>query len=420
MTTKFDRMLQKYAELAVRVGVNLRPGQRLLVRAPSPYGVAFEHAPLVHYIAEAAYKAGARLVDVFWGDEQMELIRFANAPRNSFTEFPKWKAVGPLDYAEKGDAILTISATDPDLLAGQDSKLVNIFQDTMWKEMAPYLRHGSNNTMNWCVISAARPSWAKKMFPKLPVEKAVAKQWETIFKMCRVDAENPVAAWKKHIRDLRVRSAYLNEKQYVSLKYSAPGTDLTLGLPKGHHWASARETAQNGIDFTANIPTEETFTMGDRDRAEGIVTSTKTLNYSGTLIEGIVVRFKNGRAVEAHASKNENVLRKMIATDDGAGRLGEIAIVPHSSPISSSGLMFHNTLFDENASCHLAFGRAYKFNLQGGLKLTDKQFEARGGNQSLIHVDFMIGSDKMNIDGVTADGRVEPVLRKGEWAFNVK
>ena len=419
MASKFEKNLKKYAELAIRVGVNLRPGQRLLVRAPSPYGVAFEHAPLVHYIAESAYKAGARLVDVFWGDEQMELIRFAQAPRDSFTEYPRWKATGPLDYAERGDAILTISATDPDLLAGQDPELVNVYQDTMWKEMAPYLRHGTNNTMNWCVISAARPVWAKKMFPKLDEDKAVAKQWNTIFKMCRVDADDPVAAWQEHIRNLQTRSAYLNRKQYTALKYSAPGTDLTLGLPKDHHWASAREVAQNGVEFTANIPTEETFTMADRTRADGIVTSTKTLNYSGTLIEGIVVRFENGRVVESHASRNEDVLHKMIATDEGAARLGEIAIVPHSSPISKSGLMFHNTLFDENASCHLALGRAYKFNIKNGLSLTDEEFFARGGNQSFIHVDFMVGSDKMNIDGLTADGRSEPVLRKGEWAFRV-
>lgn len=419
MATKFQNNLQKYAELAVRVGLNLRPGQRLLVRAPSPYGVAFEHAPLIHFIAEAAYKAGARLVDVFWGDEKMELIRFENAQRDSFAEFPKWKLAIPLEYAERGDAVLTISATDPDLLTGQDPALVSVYQDTMWKEMAPYLRHGTNNSMNWCVISAARPSWAKKMFPKLTVEKAVAKQWATIFKMCRVDQDDPIAAWETHIFNLRARSSYLNRKQYTALKYSAPGTNLTLGLPKDHHWASAREDAQNGIEFTANIPTEETFTMADRTRADGIVTSTKTLNYGGSLIEGIVVRFENGRVVESHASKGEDVLRKMIATDEGSARLGEIAIVPHSSPISKSGLMFHNTLFDENASCHLALGRAYKFNIKGGLKLTDDEFAARGGNQSLIHVDFMIGSDKMDIDGLTADGRVEPVLRKGEWAFSV-
>lgn len=419
MATKFQKDLQKYAELAVRVGLNLRPGQRLLVRAPAPYGIAFEHAPLVRYIAEAAYKAGARLVDVFWGDEQLELIRFAHAPRDSFAEFPRWKANGPLEYAERGDAILTISATNPNLLNGQDAELVGTFQDTVWKEMAPYLRHGTSNTMNWCVISAARPVWAKKMFPKLDADKAVAKQWKTIFQMCRVDQDDPIKAWEKHIRNLQTRSKYLSQKQYSALHYTAPGTDFTLGLPKGHLWSSARELAQNGIEFTANIPTEETFTMPDRARADGIVTSTKTLNYGGTLIEGIVVRFENGRAVEAHAKKGEEVLRKMIATDEGAARLGEAALVPDSSPISKSGLMFHNTLFDENASSHLALGRAYKSTLAGGVELTDEEFFQRGGNQSLIHVDFMIGSNKMNVDGITDDGRTEPIMRKGEWAFKV-
>ena len=419
MATKFQKDLQKYAELAVRVGVNLRPGQRLLVRAPSPYGVAFEHAPLVHYIAEAAYKAGARFVDVMWGDEQMELIRFTNAPRDSFAEFPRWKATGPLDYAEHGDAILTISATDPNLLTGQDPELINVYQDTVWKEMSEYLKHGTDNSMNWCVISAARPVWAKKMFPKLDEDKAVAKLWKTIFQMCRVDQPDPVKAWENHIRNLQTRSAYLNEKQYSALHYSAPGTDLTLGLPRGHHWASARESARNGIEFTANIPTEETFTMADRTRADGIVASTKTLNYGGLLIENIVVRFENGRVVEAHASKGEDALRKMVATDEGSARLGEIALVPNSSPISKSGLMFHNTLYDENASCHLALGRAYKINLQGGMNMTEEEFQSRGGNSSLIHVDFMIGSNKINIDGLTADGRTEPVMRKGEWAFKV-
>lgn len=389
------------------------------MRAPSPYGVAFEHAALVHYIAEAAYKAGARFVDVIWGDEQTELIRFAHAPRDSFAEFPHWKLAAPLEYAERGDAILTISATDPDLLAGQDPELVNTYQETVWKVMNPYLVHGTSNTMNWCVISAARPAWAKKMFPKLNEQKAVAKLWKAIFQMCRVDQADPIAAWETHIRNLQVRSKYLSQKQYSALHYTAPGTDLTLGLPQGHIWSSARELAQNGIEFTANLPTEETFTMPDRTRADGMVTSTKTLNYSGALIEGIVVRFENGRAVEAHASKNENILHKMIATDEGSAHLGEVAIVPHSSPISKSGLMFHNTLFDENAASHLALGRAYRSTLAGGMELTDDEFLAHGGNQSLIHVDFMIGSDKMNIDGLTEDGRAEPVMRKGEWAFKV-
>lgn len=399
--------------------MNLRAGQRLLVRGPAAYGVAHDLAPLVHYIAESAYKAGARLVDVMWGDEETELIRFRHAPRDSFTEFPRWRATGPLEYAERGDAVLSISATNPDLLSGQDPDLVSAYQDTAWKEMAPFMKHITKDSVNWCVIAAARPAWAKKVYPKLDEDKAVAKLWKTIFQMCRMDSDDPVAAWQEHIRNLQARSKYLTRKQYAALRYKAPGTDLTLGLPREHIWHSARSLAQNGVDFTANIPTEETFTLPDRARADGVVASTKTLNYGGTLIEGIVFRFENGRVAEANASRGEAVLRKMIATDEGAARLGEAALVPNSSPISKSGVMFHNTLFDENASCHLALGRAYKTTLVGGAELTDEEFAARGGNSSLIHVDFMIGSGEMDIDGLTEDGRAEPILRKGEWAFSV-
>jgi len=414
MASKFEQNLQKYAELAVRVGVNLRAGQRLLVR-----GATHDVAPLVHAIAVSAYREGARLVDVMWGDEEMERIRFRHAPRDSFNEFPRWRVSGPLDYAERGDAILSISAVNPDLLAGQPPELVSTYQGTIWKEMAPFMRHITNDSINWCVIAAARPAWAKKMFPKLEEDKAVARLWKIIFQMCRVDQDDPIAAWQKHIRNLQVRAKYLTAKQYAALHYKAPGTDLTLGLPQEHIWFSARSLAQNGIEFTANIPTEEAFTLPNRDRAEGIVTSTKTLNMNGALIEGIVLRFEKGRVVEVRAKKNEALLQKIVAADEGAAHLGEAALVPHSSPISRSRLMFHNTLFDENASCHLALGRAYKTTLVGGVEMTDEEFARRGGNSSLIHVDFMVGSDKMDIDGLTADGRAEPLLRKGEWAFKV-
>lgn len=392
--------------------MNLQPGQRLLVR-----GAALEHKELVRFIAEAAYKAGARIVEVFWFDDQLERIRFTHAPRDSFNEFPKWRLTSLLEYAERGDATISISSADPDLLTGQDPELVGIYQNTMWNEMAPYLKHVSSNSMNWCVIAASRDAWARKIFPKMETEKAVAKLWKTIFQMCRVDQDDPLKAWQKHIRNLQARSKYLTQKQYSALHYSAPGTDLTLGLPPGHRWTSARELTKYGVEFTANIPTEETFTMGDRNRADGVVASTKTLNHGGTLIEGMVVRFENGRVVEAHAKKGEAILRKTIATDEGAARIGEIALVPNSSPISKSGLMFHNTLYDENASCHLALGRAYKFTYTGGLELTDEEFAAAGGNISLIHTDFMIGSGEMNIDGIASGGRREPVMRKGEWAF---
>ncbi len=414
METSFYTRLRTYAEIAVRIGVNLQSGQRLLVR-----GASLEHEPLVHAIAEVAYQAGARLVDVMWVNEPLERIRFAHAPRDSFDEFPKWRVLGPLEYAERGDAILTISATDPDLLAGQDSALVNVYQSTIWKEMGPFLKHISSNTMNWCVISAARPVWARKLFPDLPEAEATGRLWEVIFQMCRVDREAPLQAWQDHLRSLQTRSRYLTEKGYHALRFTAPGTDLTVGLPRGHRWVSACETARNGIEFTANIPTEEVFTMADRARAEGVVSVTKPLNYGGTLIEGMVLRFENGRVVHAQARTNEAILQQMIATDEGAARLGEIALVPDSSPISRSGLLFYNTLYDENASSHLALGRAYKFNYTGGLDLSDEQFAAVGGNQSLIHVDFMIGSAQMDVDGLTEDGRAEPLMRKGEWAFDV-
>ena len=419
MASKFEQNLQKYAELAIRVGVNLRAGQRLLVRGGAAFGVAHDLAPLVHYITENAYKAGARLVDVMWGDEETELIRFRYAPRDSFTEFPRWKATGPLDYAERGDAVLSISATNPDLLAGQNPELIAAFQDTIWKETAAFSKYITSDVINWCVIAASRPAWATKVYPKLDEDKAVAKLWKTIFQMCRVDQDDPVTAWQAHIRNLKARSNYLTKKQYTALHYKAPGTDLIIGLPKEHLWASARSLAQNGVEFTANIPTEEAFTLADRTCVDGVVSSTKSLNLSGTLVEGIVVRFENGQVVEARAKKNESILQKTITTDEGASRLGEVALVPNSSPISKSGLMFHNTLFDENASSHLALGRAYKFTLVGGTEMTDEEFAVRGGNSSLIHVDFMVGSGQMDIDGLTADGRAEPVMRKGEWAFKV-
>jgi aminopeptidase len=419
MTTKFEKSLQKYAELAVHVGLNLRAGQRLLIRGPMGYGVPLNLRPLVYYLAEAAYKAGARLVDVMWGDDELELLRYKYAPRDSFDEFPLWKGSGPADYCRRGDAILTISASNPDLLAGQDPELVAAATKAAYKGIKELLDFTSRNDVNWCVIAGARADWASKIFPKLTPEKAEAKLWDAIFRMCRVDRDDPVAAWQEHIRDLTSRSTYLNSKQYTALKYAAPGTDLTIGLPKGHLWLAARAQAHNGVEFTANLPTEEVFTLPDLRRADGVVAATKPLNHGGVLIEDFSVTFKEGRAVEVKAKKGETALKKMIETDEGAARLGEVALVVNSSPISQSGLMFYNTLFDENASCHIALGKAYKFTLQGGTELSDEEFAARGGNGSLIHVDFMIGSGEMNIDGITEGGRAEPIMRKGEWAFKV-
>jgi aminopeptidase len=245
------------------------------------------------------------------------------------------------------------------------------------------------------------------------------KLWKAIFETARIDNPNPIKAWEKHVAALRERANYLQAKQYTALHYSAPGTDFTLGLPNGHKWTSAQSLAQNGVIFTPNLPTEEVFTMPDRNRADGVVTSTFPLSYGSTLIEDFQVTFENGRVTKVTAKKGEAALQKLVDTDEGSHRLGEVALVPASSPIATRGHLFYNTLFDENASCHIAIGRAYRFTLIGGEELTDEEFMQRGGNTSLNHVDFMIGSPKMNIDGIRKDGAREAIMRKGEWAFKV-
>jgi aminopeptidase len=243
--------------------------------------------------------------------------------------------------------------------------------------------------------------------------------WETLFKLCRIDRPDPVQAWKDHILGLKARSGYLNKKNYSAFHYRAPGTDITIGLPEGHEWHAAQSNTTMGFPFTANIPTEEVYTLPHKNRADGVVSASMPLNYNGMLIDGIVLEFKEGRVIKASARVGEAVLQKLVATDEGAARLGEVAIVPYSSPISQSGLIFYNTLFDENAACHLALGNAYDTTIKNGTSMTPDQFAEAGGNSSIIHVDFMIGSNKMDIDGISSDGSKEPVLRSGEWAFSV-
>ena len=410
---KFEQQLEQYANLAVKVGLNLRAGQRLLINAP------LQTAPLVRLIVASAYQAGVRLVDVVWEDEQLEPIRFRHAPRDSFEEFPIWQSDLALDYAKNGDAMLSIHAHDPDLLKDQDPQLIATVQKTAATYFRPYLDLLVQNAMNWLVISAPTASWAAKVFPEEPEEQRLEQLWKAIFELCRLNQTDPIAALNSHLDQLVARSDYLNQKRYTALKYTAPGTDLTVGLPRGHIWISARATSTAGITFSPNLPTEEVFTMPHWAQTNGVVTATKPLSYGGTLITNFSLRFAEGRVVEASAATGEAVLRDLLATDEGASRIGEVALVPHSSPVSQSGLLFYNTLFDENAASHIALGRAYKFTLDGGAAMSDEQFEQAGGNYSLVHVDFMIGSDRTDIDGLTDDGRAEPVMRAGEWAFEV-
>lgn len=416
---KHQEMLEKYAEAIVKVGLNLRTGQRLIITLAATRGVPHQFAPLAREVAKAAYAVGAKYVDVIWGDEEMLRLRAQYAPRDSFGEYSDWQIDAVTKMIANGDALLSIAGANPDLLGGLDAEVVGMMQKTHLQKFSKVGEKITTNAINWCVVAAAGEAWARKVFPKLTPEKAQAKLWKEIFETTRIDQPDPIAAWKEHILKLKARANYLQAKQYSALHYSARGTDFTLGLPDGHKWISAQTTAQNGVAFTANMPTEEVFTLPDRNRADGVVAATFPLSYGGTLIEDFQVTFEDGRVVKVNAKKGEAALQKLVDTDEGSHRLGEVALVPASSPIAQRGHLFYNTLFDENASCHIAIGRAYRFTLVGGEELNDEEFMAQGGNVSLNHVDFMIGSPKMDIDGVKKDGAREPVMREGEWAIDI-
>ena len=407
----FEQMLQKYADVTVHVGLNLRKGQRLMVRA------LLDDAPFVRKVTESAYKAGARFVDVLWIDERLTRIRFEHADPESITEVPDWTYARNLEYYQRGDAILGISSSDPDLLNGINPDLIAKNRKAIAEKYEPLRKY--DNDFNWCVVSTASPSWAKKIFPDMPVEQAQSKLWDAIFSACRIDVSDPVLAWKNHVDKLAKYKDHLNAKRYSALHYKAPGTDLTIGLPEKHVWGGADATYKNGITCIPNLPTEEVFTTPHKNKVDGVVKSTFPLNLMGVLIEDFSITFENGRAVRVTAKKGEEDLRKLIETDENAGRLGECALVPSSSPIGQRGHLFYNTLFDENAACHLALGNSYRESIEGGPDMTEEEFASQGGNKSLIHVDFMIGSSELNIDGIKENGTREPVMRSGEWTFDV-
>ncbi|APT56331.1 MAG: aminopeptidase [Azospirillum brasilense] len=405
-----DQRIDRLAEVAVRVGLGLREGQELVMTAP------LDALPLVRRITEHAYKAGASLVTTLLSDEEMTLARFRHAPDSAFDTAPGWLFEG-MGRAFAGNAArLAITGEDPNLLSAQDPEKVSRANRARSKAYLPALERIVNFDINWTIAAFATPSWARAMFPEETPEAGVAKLWDAIFAASRVDAADPVAAWAGHNASLHARTRLLNGKRYGALRFRGPGTDLTVGLADGHAWLGGAEVAKNGITCNPNIPSEEVFTTPHAARVEGHVRSTKPLSYGGTLIRDIAVRFEGGRIVEAQASTGLEVLQKVLDTDEGARRLGEVALVPHSSPISASGLLFFNTLFDENAACHIALGQAYKTCFENSATLTDEAFQAQGGNKSLIHIDWMIGSGEVDVDGITASGESEPVMRRGEWA----
>jgi aminopeptidase len=408
--TDFETKLDRLAALAVRVGLNLRAGQEVVMTAP------LDAMPLVRRIVEHAYKAGATLVTPLISDDAVSLARYRHAyPEAAFDVAPGWLFNAMADAFRGGAARLAVVGEDPTLLAGQNPDKVARANKARSIAYRPALELITSFAINWNLVPASTPGWARQVFPELPEDQAVAALWDAIFSACRVDAGDPVAEWERHNRTLHARGAFLNGKDYAALHFRGPGTDLRVGLADGHLWSGGAEPAKNGIVCNPNIPTEEVFTTPHRDRVSGTVRSTKPLAYQGTLIEDIAVRFEDGKIVEANASKGGEVLRKVLTTDEGAPRLGEVALVPHSSPISKSGLLFRNTLFDENAASHIALGQAYTTCLRDSAGVPMEELAKRGANASLIHIDWMIGSGAVDLDGVTKSGAVEPLMRNGEF-----
>jgi len=412
MATAFKDQLSKYAELIVRVGVNVQKGQEVFVAA------SIEIAELVRLVAAKAYEAGAGNVHVDWSDEALTRLKYEKADDAVFTRFPEWETAKRNDFVARNAAFISFSSPNPDLLQGIDPARIGNYQKAAGQGLADFRRAIQSDKVSWTVVAASTKDWATKVFPdSASDDEAVAKLWEAIFRAVRLHEADPVAAWKAHDDDLHKKSDWLNEQRFGKLHYQAPGTDLTIGLPEKHLWVAASSVNEKGFPFMANMPTEEVFTVPDKTSVNGYVSSTKPLSHGGNLIDGFKLTFENGRIVGVEAKKGEENLRQLVETDEGSHYLGEVALVPHQSPISQSNVLFLNTLFDENASNHLAIGSGYAFNVEGGKKMSPDELAANGVNSSIVHVDFMIGSAEMDIDGVRADGTVVPVFRKGNWAF---
>ena len=407
----FNENLKKYARLIAETGVSGQDNHTVVLQ------ISVDQAPLARLITEEAYRLGAAEVIVQWSDETIQREFLAHAATDRIENVPQYKIDQTDDWIAKGASRISVVSSNPDALAGVDAQRVAAFQAANGKALVNLRKATQANKVSWTVVAAASEGWAAKVFPELATsEEQVDALWNEIFKTTRIYEENPVIAWDIHDKKLQEKAAELNEQQFTALHYTAPGTDLTIGLPKNHLWEGAGSYNARGEEFMANMPTEEVFTAPDSRRVDGYVSSTKPLSYAGTIISGMKFTFKDGKVVDFSAEQGEEALKNLLAIDEGAKHLGEVALVPDPSPISQSGLIFYNTLFDENASNHLAFGSAYAFNLQGGTEMSEEELAEAGLNRSQTHVDFMVGSDKMNIDGIKEDGTIVPVFRNGDWA----
>lgn len=408
-----EALVEKYARLIISTGINIQKDQTLVITSP------IECAPFARMLSEAAFRQGARDVVMNWSDELSAKIRYLNAPEEVFAEFPEWRKDFYLSYVRQGGAFISISAADPELLKDVNPERIVKTQRASNIALAEYREKIMNHDNSWCVVSIPTRQWAKKVFPDATDEQAITLLWDAILKAVRVDAEDPAANWEQHKARLRERRDYLNACKFKFLRYrNAGGTDLTVELPEGHIWMGGSKHNAEGVDFVANMPTEEVFTLPKKTGVNGVVVSSKPLVYNGNLIDKFKLTFENGKVIAAVAATGQEILQKLLTTDEGASYLGEVALVPYNSPISNSGILFYNTLFDENASCHFAFGKAYPTCIENGASLSKTELEQRGVNDSLIHVDFMMGTQDLDITGVTRDGKETPVFSQGDFVLS--
>lgn len=405
-------LLKKYAMLAVNTGVNIKKDNILVITSP------IETAEFARLIAKEAYNFGAKEVIVHYSDQQLTKIKLENSSLETISDYPSWMAEGYNYYARQGACFISIAASDPDGLKGVSVEKIGESQKARTTALKEYYDNSMSNKCRWCVLSVPTLSWAKKVFPNLSDEKALESLWDVIFKTVRVDTKDPIKAWENHNAYLEEKIKFMNDNNFKSVHLkSSNGTDLNIELPEGHIWAGGSEEDVKGIPFNANMPTEEIFTLPKKTGVNGIVYSSKPLSYGGNLIDNFSITFEDGRAIDFTAETGYDILKQMLESDEGAKYLGEVAFVPYNSPISNSKLIFFNTLFDENAACHLAFGRAYESCVKNADKYSEEELERMGVNNSVIHVDFMIGTSDLEITGINKNGETIKIFSNGNWAF---
>ena len=407
----FQKKLMQYAELTVQIGLNVQKGQLVVINTTT------DTIEFTRLVVKKAYEAGAKRVHVNYSDPVQTRTHFELAPDEAFKEYPHWTVVQRDEVIDTGGSFLWIDAEDPDLLTGIPAKRLSDSHKSAGKALERYRQAVGSDKIAWSIVAIPSEKWADKVFPELPAEKRMEALWEAIFNTVRIGEGDAVEKWRHHIDKLEQQAATLNSKRFAKLHYTAPGTDLFIELPRRHQWLTGASKTPQGNGFIANMPTEEVYTVPLKKGVEGHVRNTKPLVYQGNIIDNFTLWFEEGKIVKAQASQGQNLLEEMISTDEGASFLGEVALVPHQSPISDANILFYNTLFDENASNHLAIGDSYPTCLEGARDLDPSQLEALGLNTSMVHEDFMIGSETMDIDGILEDGTKEPLFRNGNWAF---